>query len=178
MVDAYYMTNEADYHDILKRGSIIPTNGWYGKRLFPEDFLAGDHQYVFLSVSERHVIYDEDGEEINFGVILDAEALTTEHNVLVGPDLLNEYRILLNQCATEVVQQNSALKNAPLIVRGVLGRTFKEPGVTETALLFRTRVSELQDTYRCRGEAALSRIQEASEPLELLIKVASLSTAS
>lgn len=178
MIDAYYMTNEADYHEILKRGSIAPTKGWYGKRLFPEDFLAGDHRYAFMSVNHRYVTLDEEGKDRSFGLILNAELLVTDGNALVGPDLLNEYRTLLNACAAHTVQQNSTLKNVQLIVRGVLVGAVNEPGVTEAMLLFKERVPELQNEHRCQGEAALKRLRESSESLELLVSIASPSTTT
>ena len=45
-----------------------------------------------MFVNDRYSIFDEDGKHNTFGFVLDAEALVTESNVLVGPDLLNEYR--------------------------------------------------------------------------------------
>ncbi|MDE0686282.1 MAG: hypothetical protein OXI63_25425, partial [Candidatus Poribacteria bacterium] len=88
-----------------------PTIFLYGNRCCIEDFLAGDHKYIFLFVNNRYSIFDEDGKDNTFGFVLDAEALVTESNALVGPDLLNEYRALINECATFSVQQNPALKN-------------------------------------------------------------------
>ena len=83
--------------------------------------------------------------------------------------MINEYRSLINECATLSVEQNPALKNVQLIIRGVLAGAVTEPGVAETMLLFRTRVSELQNEHRCQGEAALKLLRESTEPLELLI---------
>ena len=176
MVDAYYTTDESHYNECLEKGAIVPKKDWYGKRFYVEDFLAGDHKYMFMFVNDRYSIFDENGKDKTFGFVLDAESLVTESNALVGPDLLNEYRSLINECATFSVQQNPALKNVQLIVRGMLAGAVTEPGVTETMLLFRTRVSELQNERRCRGEAALKLLRESSEPLELLVNVASPST--
>ena len=173
MVDAYYTTDESHYNECLEKGTIVLTKDWYGKRFCIEDFLAGDHKYIFLFVNDRYSIFDEDGKDNTFGFVLDAEALVTESNALVGPDLLNEYRALINECATFSVQQNPALKNVQLIVRGVLAGAVTEPGVAETMLLFRTRVSELQNEHRCQGEAALKLLRESTEPLELLVGGAS-----
>ena len=169
MVDAYYTTDESHYNECIEKGTIVPTKDWYGKRFYVEDFLAGDHQYIFMFVNDRYSIFDEDGKDKTFGFVLNAELLVTESNALVGPDLLNEYRSLINECATFSVQQDPALKNAQLIVRGLLAGAVTEPGVTETMLLFRTRVSELQNERRCQGEAALKRLRESTEPLELLV---------
>ncbi|MDE0467151.1 MAG: hypothetical protein OYL97_08840 [Candidatus Poribacteria bacterium] len=169
MVDAYYTTDESHYNECLEKGTIVPTKDWYGKRFYVEDFLAGDHKYIFMFVNDRYSIFDEDGKDKTFGFVLDAELLVTESNALVGPDLLNEYRSLINECATFSVQQDAALKNPQLIVRGLLAGAVTEPGVTETMLLFRTRVSELQNERRCQGEAALKRLRESTEPLELLV---------
>ena len=169
MVDAYYTTDETHYNECIEKGSIVPAKDWYGKRFCIEDFLAGDHRYIFMFVNNRYSIFDEDGKDKTFGFVLDAEALVTESNALVGPDLLNEYRSLINECATFSVQQDPELKNAQLIVRGVLAGAVTEPGVAETMLLFRTRVSELQNEHRCQGEAALKLLQESTEPLELLV---------
>ena len=169
MVDAYYTTDESHYNECLEKGTIVPTKDWYGKRFYVEDFLAGDHKYIFMFVNDRYSIFDEDGQDKTFGFVLDAELLVTESNALVGPDLLNEYRSLINECATFSVQQDPALKNPQLIVRGLLAGAVTEPGVTETMLLFRTRVSELQNERRCQGEAALKRLRESTEPLELLV---------
>ncbi len=169
MVDAYYTTDESHYNECIEKGTIVPTKDWYGKRFYVEDFLAGDHQYIFMFVNDRYSIFDEDGKDKTFGFVLNAELLVTESNALVGPDLLNEYRSLINECATFSVQKDPALKNAQLIVRGLLAGAVTEPGVTETMLLFRTRVSELQNERRCQGEAALKRLRESTEPLELLV---------
>ena len=169
MILAHYTTDESNYNECLKRGTIVPTKEWYGKKLFAEDFLAGDHKYVFLLVNERYVALDEDGEDNSFGFILDAESLVEKNNALVGPDLLNEYRVLLNECATHTVLQSATLKNVQLLTRGILAGDTNEPGVTETVLLFRERVIELQQERRCRGEAALKLLRESTEPLELLV---------
>ena len=169
MIDAYYTTDESHYNECIEKGTIVPTKDWYGKRFCIEDFLAGDHIYIFMFVNDRYSIFDEDGKDNTFGFVLDAEALVTESGALVGPDLLNEYRSLISECATFSVQQNSALKNSQLIVRGVLAGAVTEPGVAETMLLFRTRASELQNERRCQGEAALKRLRESTEPLELLV---------
>lgn len=169
MILAHYTTDESNYNECLKRGTIVPTKEWYGKKLFAEDFLAGDHKYVFLLVNERYVALDEDGEDNSFGFILDAESLVEKNNALVGPDLLNEYRVLLNECATHTVLQSAKLKNVQLLTRGILAGDTNEPGVTETVLLFRERVTELQQERRCRGEAALKLLRESTEPLELLV---------
>ena len=178
MILAHYTTDESNYNECLKRGTIVPTKDWYGKKLFAEDFLAGDHKYVFLLVNERYVALDEDGEDNSFGFILDAESLVEKNNALVGPDLLNEYRVLLNECATHTVLQSTTLKNVQLLIRGILAGDTNEPGVTETVLLFRERATELQNERRCRGEAALKLLQESSEPLELLVNVAAPPTDS
>ena len=169
MADAYYTTDESHYNECLEKGTIVPTKDWYGKRFYVEDFLAGDHKYIFMFVNDRYSIFDENGKDQTFGFILDAESLVTESNALVGPDLLNEYRSLINECATLSVQQNPVLKNVQLIVRGMLAGAVTEPRVAETMLLFKTRVSELQNERRCRGEAALKLLRESTEPLELLI---------
>ena len=169
MVDAYYTTDETHYNECIEKGTIVPAKDWYGKRFCIEDFLAGDHRYIFMFVNDRYSIFDEDGKDNTFGFVLNAELLVTESNALVGPDLLNEYRALINECATFSVQQNPDLKNVQLIVRGVLAGAVTEPGVAETMLLFRTRVSELQDEHRCQGEAALKLLRESTEPLELLV---------
>ena len=169
MADAYYTTDESHYNECLEKGTIVPAKDWYGKRFCVEDYLAGDHQYIFMFVNDRYSIFDENGKDKTYGFVLDAESLVTEGNALVGPDLLNEYRALISECATYSVQQNPDLKNVQLIVRGVLAGAVTEPGVADTMLLFRTRVSELQNERRCRGEAALKRLRESTEPLELLI---------
>ena len=114
MVDAYYTTDESHYNECIEKGTIVPTKDWYGKRFCIEDFLAGDHIYIFMFVNDRYSIFDEDGKDNTFGFVLDAEALVTESNALVGPDLLNEYRALLNECATFSVQQNPATQKCPI----------------------------------------------------------------
>ena len=169
MADAYYTTDESHYNECLEKGTIVPIKDWYGKRFCIEDFLAGDHQYIFMFVNDRYSIFDENGKDQTFGFVLDAESLVTESNALVGPDLINEYRSLINECATLSVEQNPALKNVQLIIRGVLAGAVTEPGVSETMLLFRTRVSELQNEHRCQGEAALKLLRESTKPLELLV---------
>lgn len=178
MIDAYYTTDESHYNECIEKGSIVPVKDWYGKRFCVEDFLAGDHKYMFMFVNDRYIIFDENGENKTFGFVFNAELLVTEHNALVGPDLLDEYRALLNACATSSVQQKPELRNVQLIVRGVLGGAVNEPGVAETMLLFRERVSELQNERRCQGEAALKLLQESSEPLEVLVSVASPPTGA
>ena len=47
MADAYYTTDESHYNECLEKGTIVPTKDWYGKRFCVEDFLAGDHRYIF-----------------------------------------------------------------------------------------------------------------------------------
>lgn len=74
-------------------------------------FLAGDHKYIFLFANDRYVIFHKNGENKTFDFVLNAELLVTEHNALVGGDLLDEYRELFNECATFSIQQKPALRN-------------------------------------------------------------------
>lgn len=68
-------------------------------RQFALDRLAGDDQYVFLSIGKRYWLSPD---EANFGFIFDAEDLLLHHGaILRDGDLMQDYEDLLDEIVSE-----------------------------------------------------------------------------
>lgn len=161
--------------------------------LFELDRLAGDAAYVFLSVGERYAAHREPA--LTYGFVFDAATLVREHGAIVGPDLLQHYEDLLEQCIAEVA---ATLPPLPMITDAELADfaalagddpamlayvreqsvhrdsdidmaircgDMTEPGALEAVALFKQRVPALQAEHRCAGQAALARLSEGMEVL-------------
>lgn len=160
---------------------------------FELDHLAGDSSYIFLSVGERYRRYAENGTA--YGFVFDAERLVLERGALVGPDMLQHYEDLMEQCIAEVA---ATLPPLPMIseeeiagfaalagddpamlayVReqsvyrdsdidmAVRCGDMDEPGAEEAVALFRQRVPALQAQWRKSGAEALAMLGDGMEVL-------------
>lgn len=160
---------------------------------FELDHLAGDSSYVFLSVGERYRRYAENGTA--YGFVFDAERLVLECGALVGPDMLQHYEDLMEQCIAEVA---AALPLLPMISEEELAGfaemagddpamlayvreqsvyrdsdidmavrcgDMDEPGAAEAVALFRQRVPALQAQWRRAGVEALAMLGDGMEVL-------------
>lgn len=161
--------------------------------IFELDHLAGDSAYVFLSVGARYREYVE--PDAAYGFVFDAERLITEHGAIVGVDMLQHYEDLLEQCIAEVaatlpplpmisdadladfaalagddpdmlayVREQSIYRDGDIDMAIRIG-DMAEPGAVEAIALFKQRVSALQATHRCSGEAALAALRKGVEIL-------------
>jgi hypothetical protein len=84
---------------IIHSGALRPAQKQEHSRQFALDRLAGDDQYVFLSIGKR---YWHSPDEANFGFIFDAEKLLLEHGaILRDGDLIQSYEDLLDEIVSE-----------------------------------------------------------------------------
>ena len=161
--------------------------------LFELDRLAGDNRYVFLSAGARYSEHRDPA--LTYGFIFDADTLVREYGALVGPDMLDHYESLLEQCIAEVAATLPPLPmisdaeladfaaiagNDPKMLAYVRQESVRrdsdidmaircgdmsEPGAAEAVTLFRQRVAALQAQYRVSGAAALDALREGMEIL-------------
>lgn len=160
---------------------------------FELDHLAGDSDYVFLSVGERYRRYAENGTA--YGFVFDADRLVLECGALVGPDMLEHYEDLMEQCIAAVaatlpplpmiseeeladfaalagddpamlayVREQSVCRDSDIDMAIRCG-DMDEPGAAEAIALFRQRVPALQAQWRKSGAQALAMLREGMEVL-------------
>lgn len=160
---------------------------------FELDHMAGDTSYVFLSVGERYRRYAH--HSTAYGFVFDAERLVLECGALVGPDMLEHYEALMEQCIAEVA---ATLPPLPMISEEELADfaaltgddpamlayvreqsvhrdsdidmaircgDMDEPGAAEAVELFRQRVPDLQAQWRKSGAEVLAMLEEGVEVL-------------
>ena len=104
---AMHITNKAGYDSIRQAREIRPRgrkrghgeSGWG----FETVFLAGDAKYVFLSLGEKYQY--ETMNETRYFFAFDAHRLISEYDVLVGPDLANDYDAIVNV----IIEETNAL---------------------------------------------------------------------
>ena len=104
---AVHITKKAGYDAIVKAREIRPQgrkrrhgeSGWG----FETDFLAGDAKYVFLSLGEKYQY--ETMNETRYFFAFDVHRLISDFDVLVGPDLANDYDAIVNV----IIEETNAL---------------------------------------------------------------------
>src|SRR6185369_16810125 len=84
---------------IIRSGALRPAQAQEHSRQFALDRLAGDNQYVFLSVGKRYWLSPD---EANFGFLFDAEELLLHHGaILRDGDLMQAYEDLLDEIVSD-----------------------------------------------------------------------------
>lgn len=161
--------------------------------LFELDRLAGDNAYVFLSVGPRYRNYRHPAQV--FGFVFDAKNLVINHGALVGPDLLQHYERLLEECIAEAATALPPLEpisdaelaefdaiagDDPAMLAYVQAQSvyrdsdidmairlgdMTEPGALEAVAMFQARVGALQAQWRKSGAVALAALNESMEIL-------------
>ncbi len=161
--------------------------------LFELDRLAGDNAYVFLSVGERYRAYMHPA--LAYGFVFDPADLVINHGALVGPDLLQHYEQLLEECIATVAATLPPLEpisdaelaefallagEDPAMLAYVREQSvyrdsdidmairlgdMTEPGAAEAVALFCSRVGAVQARWRHAGEQALAVLNENMEIL-------------
>jgi len=162
--------------------------------LFELDRLAGDNRYVFLSYGARYSEHRDPA--LTYGFVFDAVQLI-EWGAMVGPDMLQHYEDLLEQCVAEVAAtlpplpmisdaeladfaamagddpamldyvRQESVKRDSDIDMAILCGDMAEPGAADAVRLFQQRVGALQAQHRASGAAALATLREGMEILIL-----------
>ena len=206
MIKAYHTTTQATYAQIKADGYLKPRSRprafgepGYG---FAPDWLAGDSEYVFFSVTDRYRNFGRDSMDETFGFVFDAELLIHEFHGVVGPDLVHEYDRLLDKTAKEI---DLTLKAKPVddaavqefcermeitdpriieaiqkdeashyqdILDGMQARDESVPGVSAALRLFDKRAAILRACRQKVGDEALALLKNAADGIEILVKQA------
>lgn len=159
--------------------------------MFELDWLAGDHNYVFLSYGPRYRL--QRPPELCYGFVFDADQLIRERGALVGSDLLPEYELLLDGIIREIDASLPPLPAADIdeisamlgssdpdllayvreqstsryhdIERAVRNGDVSVEGAADAIARFKAQVGDLQRQHRVGGEAALARLEPGMEIL-------------
>ena len=160
--------------------------------LFALDRLAGDNQYVFLSVGPRYRLSRP--AELTYGWAFDAEELVLA-GALVGPDMLSHYEDLMEACIAEAASalppldpisdeelaefasiagddpamlayvREQSVKRDDAIDMAIRCGDMDTPGAEEAVALFLSRVTALQAQWRKSGAEALAMLGDGMEVL-------------
>ena len=204
MIRAYHMTTQEAFYQIKAEGYIKPLcrlrqsgEAGYG---FKPDWVAGDTEYIFFSVSDFYMNLGHTGEDETFGFVFDAYDLVYDFGGIVGEDLVHEYDKLLHKTAKEI---DLTLKAKPVddaavqefcermeisdpriiesiqkdeashyydLLDGMLNRDESVPGVSAALQLFDKRAALLRACRRFAGDEGWQLLKNASALMEILVK--------
>jgi hypothetical protein len=176
------------YQRIRSNGFLRPASslGNRESRQFFGDVLAGDDQYVFLSLGRRY--WNDQYPTTNYGFIFDAERLLLDGAILRTHDLLSEYEELFDEAVSSIApyrspdewsaQELANLKAATADLNmeysgpndafyalqdAAKEQRFAYPGVREVLEQFRSQALQLQKRTQILGSSALDAALKEGE---------------
>ena len=204
MIKAYHCTTKEAFEQIKLDSYLKPLRrlrelgeAGYG---FKPDWVSGDTEYIFFSVSDFYMSLGEGGKDGTYGFIFDARQLIEEFHGIAGKDLVHAYDALLHKTAKEI---DLTLKAKPVdeagvkefcermmitdekiieairkdeashyndIIDGMLNRDETVQGVTAALRLYEKRVKVLRACNRFAGDEALALIRNPDSLIEILVK--------